>query len=102
MEKRTNENVEKIRMQVEKHDKWNAKIGFIVPEEKQRGAEYHYTAYAEGKTPKELRKAIREKIKYLENNGRVVKTIELVHDVSLALIFSKEEYLSGKAKGKRE
>lgn len=89
-------------MNVEKRDTWSAKIGFIVPEEKQRGVEYHYTACTEGETPKKLRKAILEDIKYLENNGRVVKTIELIHNVSLSLIFPKEEYLSGKAKEKRE
>jgi ABC-type amino acid transport substrate-binding protein len=89
-------------MNTEKYEKTYIRIGFTIPQEGQWKSNYQYYAYANGKTPTELRKAVLDKIKYLENNGRIVKTIILITEASLSIIFSKEEYLSDNVKGKRE
>ena len=69
-----------------------------IPEEPKCEDEREFHAYADGANPKELRKAVLFKIKYLEDNGRTINNIDIIHTIVSHLFSSKEEYLSGKAK----
>jgi hypothetical protein len=86
-----------VEMITETYEKWQAKIRFLIPKA-DGGSDYEFSTYAYGKNPKELRKAVLEKIKYLESNQRVVKTVTVIHTLESYLTSTKEEYLSGKAK----